>query len=62
MFRLTAAIGAVLFLGSSWLSGEMVPRFTHSRADYLLMPLIGYLVLIVAAHFAARLLPNPEKS
>lgn len=62
MFRLTATIGAVLFFGSSWISGDMVPRFTHSAADYVLMPLLGYLVLIVAAHFAARLLPETEKS
>ncbi|NJC88445.1 MAG: hypothetical protein FIB02_07940 [Desulfuromonas sp.] len=61
MFRLTATIGAVLFFGSGWLSGEVVPRFTHSAADYVLMPLLGYLVLIVAAHFAARLLPETEK-
>ena len=62
MFRLTATIGAVLFLGSSWMSGDVIPRFTHSAADYVLMPLIGYLVIIVGAHCAARLLPDPEKS
>lgn len=62
MFRLTATIGAALFLGSGWLSGEVVPRFTHSAADYVLMPLLGYLLLIGAAHCAARLLPDPEKS
>lgn len=60
MFRLTATIAAVLFLGSGWASGDVIPRFTHSAADYVLMPLIGYLVLIVAAHFAARFLPAPE--
>lgn len=62
MFRLTASIGAVLFLGSSWLSGEILPRLTHSVADYVLMPLVGYLVLIGAAHCAARLMPETEKS
>lgn len=62
MFRLTATLGAVLFLGSSWMSGEVIPRLTHSAADYVLMPLFGYLVLIIAAHFAARLLPETERS
>jgi hypothetical protein len=62
MLRLTATIGAMLFLGSGWVSGEIVPRFTKSAADYVLMPLVGYLVLIVAAHFAARLLPETQKS
>jgi hypothetical protein len=62
MFRLTTTIGAMAFFGSSWASGEIIPRFTHSAADYVLMPLLGYLVLIVAAHCAARLLPDPEKS
>lgn len=61
MFRLTATIGAVLFFGSGWMAGEVIPRFTHSVADYVLMPLLGFLVLIVAAHFAARLLPETEK-
>ena len=62
MFRLTATLGAVFFFGSSWASGDFFPRFTHSAADYVLMPLAGYLALIVAAHCAARLLPDPEKS
>ena len=62
MFRLTATLGAVIFLGSSYTSGELFPHLTHTAADYVLMPLAGYLVLIVAAQCAARLLPNPEKS
>lgn len=62
MFKTTVTIGGLLFLGSSWFSGEIIPRFTHSAADYVLMPLIGYLVLIVAAHFAARLLPESKQS
>ena len=61
MFRLTTTIGAMVFFGSSWASGEIIPRFTHSAADYVLMPLLGYLILIVAAHCAARLLPDPDK-
>lgn len=62
MLRLTVTLGALLFFGSSRLSGDVIPRFTHSAADYVLMPLCGYLVLIVAAHFAARLLPETGKS
>jgi hypothetical protein len=58
MFKMTFTLGAMLFLGSGWLTGGVIPRFTHSAADYVLMPLLGYLVLIVAAHFAARLLPD----
>jgi len=50
----------MLFVGSSWMSGDVIPRFTHSAADYVLMPLCGYLVLIVAAHCAARLLPKTD--
>jgi len=62
MFRLTATFGAMLFFSSGWMTGEIVPRFTHTAADYVLMPLLGYLVLIVAAHCAARLLPGPDKA
>lgn len=62
MLRLTAIIGAAAFLGSSWYSGDVIPRLTHSAADYVLMPLLGYLVLIVGAHCAARFLPQPRKS
>lgn len=61
MFRLTATFGAILFLGSSWLSGFTVPRLTYSAADYVLMPLFGYLVLVIAAHCAARLLPATDQ-
>ena len=60
MLRLTATIGAVLFLGSRWVSGDVIPRLTHAAADYVLMPLCGYLVLIIAAHFAAQLLPETD--
>jgi hypothetical protein len=62
MLRLTTTIAAVLFLGSSWVSGDVIPRLTHSTADYVLMPLLGYLVLIGAAHFAARVLPETQQS
>ena len=62
MLRITATLGAVLFLGSSWMSGDIIPRLTHSAADYVLMPLLGYLVIIGAAQFAARLLPETERS
>jgi len=62
MLRLTATIGAILFLVSSRVSGDVIPRLTHSTADYVLMPLLGYLVLIGAAHFAARVLPETQQS
>jgi exosortase/archaeosortase len=60
MFKLTSIIAAALFLGSSWYSGDVIPRMTHSAADYVLMPLLGYLVIIVAAHFAVRFLPETK--
>jgi hypothetical protein len=60
MFKLSALIGTSAFLCSSWLSGFSLPRFTQSPADYLLMPLLGYLSVIVAAQVAARFNTNPE--
>ncbi len=61
MFRLTATIAAVLLFGSSWLSGFMFPRLTGSAADYLLMPLLGYLILLSVANLVARLLPETDR-
>jgi hypothetical protein len=61
MLKLTTTIGVVLFFGSSWATGEMVPRLTHTGANFVLMPLCGYLVLIAAAHCAARLFPETER-
>ena len=60
MFKLSALIGTLGFVFSSWFSGFNLPRFTQSSADYLLMPLFGYISIIVAAQIAARF--TTEKS
>ncbi len=60
MFKLSALIGSIVFLFSSWLSGFTLPRLTQGPGDYLLMPLLGYIMIIVAAQLAARI--TPEKS
>jgi hypothetical protein len=61
MFRITATIAAALLFGSSWLSGFTLPRLTGTGADYLLMPLLGYLTLIIVANGVARLLPETDQ-
>ena len=58
MVKLSALIGSLAFFFSSWLSGMTLPRIMHGPGDYLLMPLLGYLLIIVAAQFAARILPQ----
>ena len=58
MFKLSALIGSVAFFCSSWLSGFTLPRMTYNAADYLLMPLLGYIMIIAAAQVAARVLPE----
>jgi len=58
MFKLSALIGSVAFFCSSWFSGFTLPRMTHNAGDYLLMPLLGYIMIIVAAQVAARILPE----
>lgn len=58
MFKLSALIGSLAFICSSWLSGFTLPRIMHNAGDYLLMPLIGYIMIIVAAQIAARILPE----
>ena len=60
MFKLSALIGGSAFLFSSWFSGYTLPRFTQSSADYLLMPLFSYLMIIVAAQIAAKMLPEQK--
>ena len=60
MFKLSALIGSIVFLFSSWLSGFTLPRLTQGPGDYLLMPLLGYIMIIAAAQLAARI--TPEKS
>lgn len=58
MFKLSALIGSVAFLFSSWLSGFTLPRILQGPGDYLLMPLIGYIMIILAAQLATRILPE----
>ena len=62
MFKFSALITLLAFTGSSWLAGFNLPRLTHGPADYLLMPLFGYISLFIAAQIAARLTPHPERS
>lgn len=58
MFKLSALIGSMAFFCSSWLSGFTLPRIMHNTGDYLLMPLFGYIMIIVAAQIAARIIPE----
>lgn len=58
MFKLSAFISALAFSCSSWYSGALIPRFTGGPADYVLMPLLGYVSIFVAAQLAIRLYPR----
>ena len=58
MFKLSALIGTLAFVLSSWFSGLTLPRFTQGPLDYLLMPLLGFISIIVAAQLAARFFPE----
>lgn len=58
MFKLSALIGSLAFLCSSWFSGFSVPRLVQGPGDYLLMPLLGYIMIIVAAQVAAQFAPE----
>jgi hypothetical protein len=60
MFKLAALIGSTAFFFSSLISGFSVPRLTQGPADYLLMPLLGYILIIVAAQAAARIVPEKQ--
>ena len=60
MFKLAALIGSTAFFFSSWFSGFSVPRLTHGPADYLLMPLLSYVMIIVAAQAASRIVPDKQ--
>jgi hypothetical protein len=60
MFKLAALIGTLAFFFSSWFSGFTLPRFTQGPGDYILMPLIGYIMIIVAAQVAAKVLPQKQ--
>ena len=60
MFKLSALIGSLAFIGSSWFSGFSVPRFVQGPGDYLIMPLFGYIMIIAAAQVAARIAPEKQ--
>ena len=58
MFKLAALIDSSAFFFSSWFSGSFLPRLTHGPADYLLMPLLSYIMIIVSVQAASRLVPG----
>jgi hypothetical protein len=58
MFKISALIGTMAFFFSSWFTGFALPRIIQGPGDYLLMPLLGYIMIIVAAQIAARLVPE----
>jgi hypothetical protein len=58
MFKLAALIGSAAFFLSSWFSGFSVPRLSQGPTDYLLMPLLGYITIILAAQVAAKIVPD----
>lgn len=58
MFKLATLIGSLGFMFSSWFSGFSLPRFTHGPSDYFIMPLFSYVMIIVAAHLAARIVKD----
>ena len=62
MFKLSALIGTLGFVCSSWLSGFSLPRMTQTTADYLLMPLLGYISIIIAAQIAARFIKEESSA
>ena len=61
MFKLASLIGTLAFFFSSWLSGFTLPRFTQGPGDYILMPLIGYIMIIVSAQVAAKIIPQKQQ-
>lgn len=61
MFKLSALIGSLAFLCSSWFSGFSMPRIIQGPGDYLLMPLLGFIMVIVAAQVAVRILPEQQQ-
>jgi hypothetical protein len=61
MLKLSALIGSLAFLCSSWSSGFSLPRLVQGPGDYLLMPLFGYIMIIVAAQVAARFIPEQQQ-
>jgi len=61
MLKLSALIGSLAFLCSSWFSGFSLPRLVQGPGDYLVMPLLGYIIIIVAAQVAAKFVPEQQQ-
>ena len=61
MFKLSALIGGLAFFGTSWVSGFTMPRIMNGPGDYLIMPLLSYIMVIVAAQVAARIIPERQQ-
>lgn len=61
MIKLSALIGSLVFFFSSWFAGFSLPRVTQGAGDYLLMPLICYIMIILAAQVAARFFPEQQQ-
>jgi len=55
MFKLTTLLVTFFFFGYGWLADFRLPRLTHTGLDFVLMPFLGYITLILAAQLAARL-------
>ncbi len=60
MLKISTVIGSLAFIGSSWFSGFTMPRFVQGPGDYLIMPLFGYIMIIVAAQLAAKIVPEQQ--
>lgn len=61
MFKLASFFGILAFFISSGVSGFALPRFTQSPGDYIIMPLFGYIMIILAAQLAARFVSQNQK-
>lgn len=61
MFKLSALIGSLAFFGTSWFSGFTMPRFVNGPGDYLIMPLFSFIMIIVAAQVAVKILPEKQQ-
>jgi hypothetical protein len=61
MFKLSALIGSLAFFGTSWFSGFTMPRFVNGPGDYLIMPLFSFIMIIMVAQVASRILPEKQQ-
>ena len=53
MFKLFAALIALQCFSPPLLGGFTFPRLTHGDADYVLMPFLGYLSVLLLARVLA---------